>query len=452
MIQDPLALPAPLAARVPAAQRSGFARLHRALVDALVAGSLDALLRPGPDARASAERGEAVAGGGDVARLARDLHAIAGAELELLAEACRGSRLRALAAARAVLEAALPALAIEGGQAAAPPRVARGAQPAGGRPSRTSLVAAFEAAARVDALEELVARLAPQGGWHRDKRAFEAMALANLDALERLLARTPELARVADLLGRLEADERRGRRVERGGRAAVVGVTVGGELSDALPSELALLSDPDTEDLFYARLAERRLLSFELAGDAPEGEARAARPGPVIACVDTSGSLRGRPEELAKAAVLAVARRVLATGRALAVVLFGGRGAFTTATFRPGRALDLRALGALLLTSYYGGTDLDGPLEEALTLCERAGLEGADLLVVTDGLVRIGDGCGARVDAARAAGLEVSALVVGDYVDRVASRCDRAWTITEDPAGVHLASVALSAGHHRGGG
>ncbi|TNF31301.1 MAG: VWA domain-containing protein, partial [Deltaproteobacteria bacterium] len=243
----------------------------------------------------------------------------------------------------------------------------------------------------------------------------------------------PELRDIADRLGRLAASERAARGVERGGRQAVVGVTIGGELADVLPCELALLADPDSEDLFYARLTERRLLSFELTGDAGGATVRARRPGAVIACVDTSGSMRGGPEAVAKAALLAVARRVLGQGRRMTVLLFGGRGAMTELDLSPSR-LDLGALFALLMTSYYGGTDFDGPVERALTLRETgSGMRDADLLLVTDGLCQLGRAARSRLDVARARDdLEVVTVVVGGYTERVAAFSDLVWPLSEE--------------------
>ena len=73
--------------------------------------------------------------------------------------------------------------------------------------------------------------------------------------------------------------------------------------------------DEATEDLFYMRLLERRLVSLELTGGGDEGVAQGDRRGPVIACIDTSASMEGPPELAAKALVLAVCRKVIPRGR-----------------------------------------------------------------------------------------------------------------------------------------
>jgi uncharacterized protein with von Willebrand factor type A (vWA) domain len=388
-----------------------------ALASYLVEGRWAASPRPAPP--------EAVAA---LDRLRR----FGGVELELLARAVAGSRLRAAAAAAALLELFIAPPESSGD--AAPQNIENEHESSTTAPSyRIAIERGFDALEGAAHLVDEVRRLSPWASWHTRGSALEDALVERLDDLATLVGRVPELQAIADRLGRIAASERAARGVERGGRQTVVGVTTGGELADVLPCELALLADPETEDLFYARLAERRLLSLELSGDGEGATVRARRPGPVIACVDTSGSMQGAPEALAKAAILAVARRVLGAGRRMTVLLFGGRGAVTELALSPSR-IDLGALFALLMTSYYGGTDLDGPLGRALDLRERApGMRDADLLLVTDGLCRLGPAVAARISAARARGnLEVVSVVVGGHVERVAPFSDVVWPLAED--------------------
>ncbi len=268
-------------------------------------------------------------------------------------------------------------------------------------PTSPSFSHAHDAILRVLALEEDVARLAPLlgVGWHREGTALAAVVHDRLRELTRLLGRAPAIAAIADLVGRMQASERRGRGAERGGRETLIGVVTGGELADALPVELALLADPDLEDLFALRLTERRLLSFELDARDAGDPAHAARRGPALICVDTSGSMIGPPEELAKAATLAIASRILSQGRRAEVAIFGGEGSMTTLALRPGRT-SARALFDLLMTSYHGGTDLDGPLGWALDRRASPVMGRADLVVISDGITRLSRATRARLQAA----------------------------------------------------
>lgn len=347
-------------------------------------------------------------------------------ELALLRRLCQGARARAAVAAAILVDelqhprlstsppsapAAPPSAPLEGPAPAAPPSAPlEGLTPATLSPA--SIDEAHAAVARLVALEEDVARLAPWVGvgWHRLGTALVEVVHDRLAELERLLARAPELAALAARVGRLTAAERRGRHAERGGRESVVGVTTGGELADVLPSELALLADPQTEDLFLMRLAERRLLSLALDADDPGDPRAPERRGPAIVCIDTSGSMIGEAEERAKAATLVVLRKILGQGRRAAVVLFGGEGAQRVASFQPRRA-DLEALFSFLMTSFHGGTDFDGAIAVALAERERA-LPGADLVIVSDGRGRLRPATTGRLRAARRDGLRVAVLSI----------------------------------------
>ena len=277
-----------------------------------------------------------------------------------------------------------------------------------------ALGSAESAVHRVLATEDEVARLSPWlgVGWHRDGSALVDAVHEGLGALAELLERRPDLVRIADALGSLEATERAGRGVERGGRSGVVGVQTSGDIAQALASDLALLGDPETEDLFLARWFEYQLLELQHSGELHGPPVAERRAGPIIACVDTSGSMIGAPEELAKAATLAVVRRALRAGRRALVVLFGGKGSLETIALDPGRA-DAAKLFRFLFASFHGGTDFDGAILHALGLRARApGFQRADILLVTDAIGRVNPATRERLGAERQRGLRVAILEV----------------------------------------
>jgi len=274
--------------------------------------------------------------------------------------------------------------------------------------------AAAEGAIETDRVARQLERFLPGIGWSTAPGQLQLTLLERLDQLSRLLESLEELQELADHLGRLEeATEREGR--SEGGREEVVGVRLGGEVATALPGELALLGDPDTEDLFYQRLLERRLVSLELTGTGDEGRAQGDRRGPVIACIDTSASMEGPPELAAKALVLAVCRKVIPKGRTVHLILFGGPGEQTEIRLRRGLG-GLEGMLAFLQRSFHSGTDFDGPLLRAMDLLEEQELELADVLVVTDGLCRAADSVVRRVDEVRqSTGLRVWSVVLGHH-------------------------------------
>ncbi len=289
---------------------------------------------------------------------------------------------------------------------------------------------ATDAAEEVAAVARDLARLLP--GFGHGAGALQRVVLRDLEAAAALLAARADLRAVAEALGREEAAAARARHADGGGEA-VTGLRMGVPPARALPAELALLGDAATEDLFFAKVVERRLLGVALAGAGAEGEGRPERRGPVVVALDMSGSMVGDPERLAKAVVLAVCRRVLPRGRRVVVVGFGARGELTEAALVPGGSPE--PLLRLLATRFGGGTDFDHALARALDVAEAT--EGADVLLVTDGLGRVAPALAARARAlAGSGGPRVRVALVGlDRGEALAGVTDVVWHLGRGEAG-----------------
>ena len=134
----------------------------------------------------------------------------------------------------------------------------------------------------------------------------------------------------------------------------------------------------------------------------------------MIVCLDTSGSMRGAPQNIAKAAVLEAARTAHREGRGCKLIAFGGAGELLERDLAGGPD-GLRALLELMGQSFDGGTDVQTPIERAIERVHEQAWRSADLLIISDGEF----GCTAdtlnQLDGARARlGLRVQGILVGD--------------------------------------
>ena len=263
------------------------------------------------------------------------------------------------------------------------------------------------------------------------------------------LAQLPQLAELIRRLGRAErqsvpppapaVDPEPDRRARHGLRAVetrlpdapgeLTGVRLTGRIEQMLPSEAVMLRHPVLQRLWRARQAEARLLGREsqavlidwrhdpaapprAAATPPQPEARAR--GPFILCLDTSGSMRGAPENIAKAVVIAALRAAHAERRGCVLIAFGGPDEVIE------RDLDLspaglQALMDLMGQSFDGGTDVQTPIERAIERVHDARWQQADLLIVSDGEFGCVPHTLARLDDARTRfGLRVQGVLVGD--------------------------------------
>ena len=176
------------------------------------------------------------------------------------------------------------------------------------------------------------------------------------------------------------------------------GITLGGSIQRALPVELARLSIPETEILFEQSWLEGRLLSFDFDGTCRTFESSSSQRlgerlsrgdmrGPVIVLVDTSSSMRGFPEDAAKACAMTMALRCRQENRACHIIKFSS----VISEFRMRKGGSNADLAAFLGKSFRGGTDIDSGLMAAVRILESdPEFIKADLICCTDGWFRVG--------------------------------------------------------------
>ncbi|CAD7700910.1 unnamed protein product [Ostreobium quekettii] len=219
------------------------------------------------------------------------------------------------------------------------------------------------------------------------------------------------------------------------------GLSRSDDLSRMLPAEAALMAAgwPKREGgdgaearegsraarlLHLARRAERSLLSYERTGWLEDVPARvlhcmelrpAAEQGPIIVCLDTSGSMIGGRETVAKAVVLECLRGAHRQRRACYLYAFSGPQDVKELEL----SVTVQSLDELLKFlehSFHGGTDVDEPLKLSLERLQLKEWAQADILMVTDGEIPLPDDYILKqIEKAREEmGLEVHGLLVGD--------------------------------------
>lgn len=200
-------------------------------------------------------------------------------------------------------------------------------------------------------------------------------------------------ARIKDLarkMGRNYNSEARKKqsRIPEASRSEVHGTHRSDDLMRLLPCELLNLEDDALENLFYARLLESRLHTYELSGTAlvpgqTEENAR-QHAGPVVVCLDTSGSMAGTPLIKAKALLLAIANILTQEQRSMHVLLFGSQGELIE--FSMEDAKDTAGLLRFMRRGFGSGTDFQTPLDKALQIiAEDPAYQKADVLMISDG-------------------------------------------------------------------
>lgn len=310
-----------------------------------------------------------------------------------------------------------------------------------------------ERCGQFDELVEVFGLLPEDAGntrWDQMQGVLRSSGWQEVLRIRRLLERLPQLARIIRGLGRAQPseepdamhqatveimDEAIAQRTQR--RTVRVpdmpGETRGVHRSDRiarmLPAEAMLLGHPLLRLVWHARRAERTLLSYEDDDRMQElrlHRSRVTQPriglqpgrrpemGPILLCVDTSASMQGGAEAVAKAVVLEAMRAAHDQHRPCHVFAFGGPGELLELEL----AVDSGGIGRLtsfLGQAFHGGTDICAPLDRAIAKLEDSRWQLADLLIASDGEFGATPATVARLNAVkRALGLRVQGVLIGD--------------------------------------
>ncbi len=235
--------------------------------------------------------------------------------------------------------------------------------------------------------------------------AKDNLALSDVEQLKKWVSYISEddgVKQLCDLMGRLRRAEKTKRQElirtaltikeyvpDVNSREEIIGVDWGRDIERAVPHEISLLADEETSVLFDVKLAEGRLMCFKMEGETSRydeieeerlTEVEEEKAGPVIICVDTSGSMKGSPETIAKAVTLYMATRAVSHQRECFLISFSTG----IETLDLSGEIGIAKVIEFLRRSFHGGTDVNPALTHALGVMQDKGYQQADLLVISD--------------------------------------------------------------------
>ena len=194
----------------------------------------------------------------------------------------------------------------------------------------------------------------------------------------------------------------------------IQGITRSDDLSRMLPSEAVLLGHPKLKMLWHAKRAERALLCYQVEGVLsthtpyifdeitgttnpeqcnPQEESR----GPIILCIDTSGSMKGNPEIIAKAVALEVVRLANKEQRACYLYIFSGPQEISEINLAFSFS-GLKDIIQFLQNSFHGGTEVIDIVSKIAQKITDKKWQKADILLISDGLFQVDSAVQKKVD------------------------------------------------------
>ncbi len=263
--------------------------------------------------------------------------------------------------------------------------------------------------AKVEEYERLTSLVSPFSEylgnyWDMSRELWQETSFDTIRQYADLLEDEESLKELADLLGSMREAEiemeeetyekviiRQEWVVDETAKSEIVGVHESDDLSNLLSAEASLLSDETTETLFLKKYADKNLLTFRYEDrklvksedhlTEINQRIKQKEKGPFIICVDTSESMHGRPEQIAKVLCLGILKMAARENRRAYLINFS-IGVKTLDLYDIASSID--EIAKFLRMSFYGGTDISLPLYEAMRQLHTNAYQDADVLVISD--------------------------------------------------------------------
>lgn len=203
------------------------------------------------------------------------------------------------------------------------------------------------------------------------------------DAIERI-RRSSKLNQLTDLVGRFKDSAiTEQKKKAKHGAVEIKSVTVGDKIQDTLPSDRMNLCNETTKKDFYRRMTENQLLTYSKEAHKQKNK------GPIIVCVDTSGSMSGDEEIWSKALTVGILEVAQMQKRDFACIIYSGS-ADDPIVIRKDEVAPQKIIDCAE-RFHGGGTNFEAPLNKALKLIEDSTFKDADIVFITDGDCYVSD-------------------------------------------------------------
>ena len=168
----------------------------------------------------------------------------------------------------------------------------------------------------------------------------------------------------------------------------IEGIRTGNALNNLLPTEVTWLSDFHTELLFYQKFASNQLQLF--ASKSPNVQRmktelqRQKEPrlqeGPIIMSIDTSASMNGTPEKIAKSIMMQILQMAKQKHRKCFLITYSVR----SQTLEISKSEHWEEVKSFVKNVFTGGTDGESMLADVLEALQTDNYLMADVLVISD--------------------------------------------------------------------
>ena len=168
----------------------------------------------------------------------------------------------------------------------------------------------------------------------------------------------------------------------------IEGICSGNDLSLLLPTEISLLSEKRTESVFYQKYVSKQLLLFSnqplhIQKKKTINEAHKQprlMEGPIIVCIDTSSSMSGKPEQIAKSLLFQILQTAKRKKRKCFLITYAVR----CRTLEISKPQHWRKFREFMKKEFTGGTDGEMMFASVFQALDTETYSMADILLISD--------------------------------------------------------------------
>lgn len=229
--------------------------------------------------------------------------------------------------------------------------------------------------------------------WGTMSGRWNTVDFERMRSIVRVQRKYPILLTIANRMGRMADEESRLRlsvasgnveQMQHAAKSDIRGITVGNDLNSLLPLELAQSSDREMADLFLYKYVTHTLQNFSHRSEVLKPTRSlhikpAKQKGPMIICLDTSGSMAGQPELIGQSMLIKLLNIADLQNRNIYLIAF-------SVSVKP---IDMRRERARLQEFFtktaVGDTDATRMMEKSFSLLdEKPEYMSADVLWISD--------------------------------------------------------------------
>ena len=214
-------------------------------------------------------------------------------------------------------------------------------------------------------------------GFGKGNSKAEKLPIKDKMEIANSLVECPKFKQVCEALGRMQEMINKLPKIPTDKGYEYADISLGHSVPRVLSSEKVLLTDNKIEDFFFKKFSSKSLLEFKTKGY-EEGK------GPIIICLDESGSMKGEQDIWAKSFTMACLQLAYRQKRNCCVIPFSS---YVSNSFEfYYKDFDYKSMVKCCSLFLGGGTNYEQPLCKAVKYIKKSkSFKKADILFITDG-------------------------------------------------------------------